>query len=60
MTDKTKLINKYRRLCYKYGEYDTFDYEIEPKLAGMTTNQIQTMFMQDQDFFKSREMMIQA
>lgn len=52
---RAQLIKRYEDMMYKYGEYDQWDDDIEPKLNSLTTEQIEKMYKADRKFYKSRE-----
>lgn len=51
---RDQLIACYRDMMYRYGEYDIFDDDIEPKLPTMTTKEIHKAYISDKTFFASR------
>lgn len=56
MTKKrAKLIKRYQDMMYMYGEYDLWEDDIEPKLDGMTDDEIQKEYIIDRDYYKARE-----
>lgn len=52
---RAQLIAKYKDMMYKYGEYDVWDDDIEPKLNSMTTDEIANNYKEDKKFYSQRQ-----
>ena len=49
------LIQKYQDMMYKYGEFDVWDDDIEPKLSHMSLAEIRDNYRRDKAYYESRE-----
>lgn len=57
---RARLIDEYRELVYRAGEYDIWDDEIEPKLKSMTDKEICEAYEDDMNWYEYRSKMIQV
>ncbi len=52
---RKKLIQMYEDMMCRYGEYDVWQDDVEPKLSGMTVRQIRNQYEIDKVFYQARE-----
>ena len=52
---REQLIKNYEEMMYRYGEFDVWDDDIQPKLATMSDEDIARAYKADKKFYESRE-----